>query len=70
MGEGYQSRYAPWADEPHRSEKIIDTSNALYAIPKEVRRRKIRDGRREYVAFDAHGLLAEGDAGRPGHPFE
>ena len=58
------------ADRAKRSEKMIDTSQALYAVPQQVKRRVVAEGRRRYVAYDLNGLLAEGESGRPGHLWE
>ena len=58
------------ADRAKRSEKMIDTSQALYAVPQQVKRRVVAEGRRRYVAYDLNSLLAEGESGRPGHLFE
>lgn len=47
-----------------------DAASALHAIPKEVRRRVINQGRQRFVAFDAHTLLEnQPDGARPGHPY-
>ena len=58
------------ADRAKRSEKMIDTSQALYAVPQQVKRRVVAEGRRRYVAYDLNSLLAEGESGRPGHLYE
>ena len=42
--------------------------SALRALRRPIKQRPIADGRRQYIAYDAHDILAgDHEQGRPGH---